>query len=75
MYGHATTLRHLAAYDMTRWDEMDLYFNPQRLPCARCGQVAMGYAKIKGKRYCHPSNPRRQDCYQLALRYRYEESA
>jgi hypothetical protein len=57
------------AHDMRRWDEMDLMLNPSRLPCARCGGTAYGYATIEGQRYCHPSNPKRPDCYTLQLRY------
>ena len=31
--------------------------------CARCGQVAQGFAMINGKRYCHPdAGP---DCYHI----------
>jgi len=33
--------------------------------CARCGEPALGYATIDGKRYCHDDE---RSCYTLALR-------
>lgn len=55
--------------DLDHWDSLDLMLNPDLVVCARCEGLAYGYATIEGQRFCHPSNPKRPDCYTLQLRY------